>query len=101
MLNGYLTRLEERHETRLVINADGETIYWNQAEIAQARQLCQLLQSPPEDGLEALVAFYRHVAQHLRQQDESLLASPSGSHRLDNESQAGVVQDPDMTAHPV
>lgn len=101
MLNGYLTRLEERHETRLVINTDSETIYWNQAEIAQARQLCQLLQSPPEGGLEELVAFYRQVAQHLRQQGGRLAASPLGSHRLHKESQAGAVQDPDMTAHPV
>lgn len=101
MLNGYLKKLEEKHETALVISTDDETIFWNQAEIAQARQLCQLLQSPPEDGLEELIAFYRQVAKHLRQREINLPASPVGPHRLDNESQPGVVQDPDMTAHPV
>lgn len=89
MLNGYLKRLEERHETRLAINTDSETIYWNREEIAQARQLCQLLQSPPEGGLDELIAFYRQVAKHLRQREEKLPTSTIGPQRLGNESQVG------------
>lgn len=101
LLNGYLKQMEEKHQTTLVIRADEETIFWNREEITEARQLCLFLQSPPEGGLDELIAFYRQVAQHLRQQKGSLLASPASSHRLDNESQAGIAPDPDMTAHPV
>ena len=101
MLNGYLKQMEEKHETMLTIRTGDETIIWNQAEIAEARQLCQFLQSPPEDGIEELLAFYRQVAKHLRQREINLPARSVGFYRQDNKSQTGVAQDPDITAHQV
>jgi len=101
MLNGYLKQMKDNHGPPLVIETDDGPLFWNRADIAEARQLCQILQSPPEGGLDDLIGFYRQVTSRLRQPEGKLSAIPVGSQRTGSKLQGGVTQDADMTVHPV